>query len=118
MSSTVERILTLEVPIIVQLGQRSMPLGEVISLMPGAIIELPKAADEELELLVNNKRVGSGTAVKVGENFGLKVTHIGDLKDRIRAMSDEPSPKEDAAPSSKEDDDIAALAAQMLAGQV
>ncbi len=121
MSDTVGRILSLEVPIIVQLGERSMRLGDVVSLIPGAIIELPKGADEELDLLVNNKRVGSGTAVKVGENFGLKVTHLGDVKDRIRALGDEPAqnPTEPAgSAASKEDEDLAALAAQMLAGQV
>jgi flagellar motor switch protein FliN len=86
MPARLNRILSLEVPIIVQLGQRLMPLGDVISLIPGAIIELPKGASEELELLVNNKVIGQGTAVKVGENFGLRVAHIGDAKNRIEAL--------------------------------
>ena len=37
-------------------------------------------------LLVNNKPIGSGNAVKVGENFGIRINFIGDLKDRILAM--------------------------------
>lgn len=76
----------MEVPVIVELGRRQMPLGDVVSLIPGAIIELPKAASEELDLLVNNKRIGSGHAVKVGENFGLRVTSIDAPRDVIRAM--------------------------------
>lgn len=79
-------ILRLEVPVIVQLGRRTMKMDEVLSLVPGAIIELPKNADEELDLLVNNKQIGLGTAVKVVENFGIRITYIGDLKQRIRAM--------------------------------
>lgn len=63
-----------------------MTINEVLSLAPGAIIELPKGADEELEILVNNKAIGSGFAVKVGENFGLKVAFIGDVKKRIQAL--------------------------------
>lgn len=63
-----------------------MAMSEVLSLVPGAIIELPKSSDEELDLLVNNKQIGVGTAVKVVENFGIRISFIGDLKQRIEAM--------------------------------
>ena len=77
MASDLKSILSLEVPVIVRLGERAMTLREVLTLVPGAIIEIPKPADDELDLLVNNQRVGVGTAVKVGENFGLRVTAMG-----------------------------------------
>jgi flagellar motor switch protein FliN len=79
-------ILRLEVPVIVRLGQRTMTMNEVLSLVPGAIIEIPKSAEEELDLLVNNKQIGVGTAVKVVENFGIRISYIGDLKERIEAL--------------------------------
>ncbi len=85
-STNLTSVMKLEAPIIVQLGSRCMTVDEVMSLAPGAIIELPKNAEEELELLVNNKPIGSGNAVKVGENFGIRVNFIGDLKDRILAL--------------------------------
>ena len=86
MPADIKAILQLEVPIIVQIAERDMSVQEVTSLVPGAIIELPKLSDEELDLMVNNVGIGSGTAVKVGENYGIKVTFIGDLKDRIAAL--------------------------------
>ena len=82
----VEAILQLEIPFIVRLGERAMTLGEVMGLAPGAIIELEKGADEELDILVNNKQIGAGHAVKVGENFGVRLSFIGDLRQRILAM--------------------------------
>lgn len=87
-------ILKLEVPVIVQIADRRMPVEEVINLAPGAIIELPKAADEPLEILINNKCVGLGMAVKVGENFGVRVSYVGNLSERVGALgsSDDPSP--------------------------
>ncbi|MDL1903561.1 FliM/FliN family flagellar motor switch protein [Synechococcales cyanobacterium CNB] len=78
-------ILTLEVPVIVRLGERQLPMRDVLALVPGAIIELDKRADHELELLVNNRVIGSGTAVKVGENFGLRVSRVGLALDRLDA---------------------------------
>ncbi|MBY0111982.1 MAG: FliM/FliN family flagellar motor switch protein [Phycisphaerales bacterium] len=84
--SNLDQILRLEVPVVVRLGERGMTVSEVVALVPGAIIELPKPADSELDLMVNNKPIGQGVAVKVGENFGIKVTFIGDLSERIKAM--------------------------------
>ena len=86
MPTSIESILKLEVPLIVQIARRTMTVEEVMSMTPGAIIELPKSAADELEILVNNKEVGMGKAVKVGENFGVRVTSIGGLEQRITAM--------------------------------
>lgn len=86
MPARLDAILKLEVPLIVVIGSRDMPVKEVMNLAPGAILELPKLADEELEILVHNKPIGLGTAVKVGENFGVRVTYVGDLRQRIDAL--------------------------------
>jgi flagellar motor switch protein FliN/FliY len=80
------RILRLQVPVIVKLAERKLTLGEVMRLGAGAIIEFSKSSDEPLELLVNNKPIGVGDAVKVGENFGLKITQIGDVREIIRSL--------------------------------
>lgn len=115
MPSDVRAILALEVPIIVQLGERNMRVADVCTWAPGSIIELPKRADEELSLRVNNKTVGTGFAVKVGENFGIRITYIGDLKSRIAALGLGGSQSRTEQKGS--DPDLDALAESMLAGQ-
>ena len=80
MAGNLDQILKIDVPVVVRLAEKQIPLGEVLRLVPGAIVELPKSADAELSLLVNNREIGCGTAVKVGENFGLRLSFIGDLK--------------------------------------
>lgn len=84
--SNIERILKLEVPVIVRLAERVMPLQEVVNLCTGAIIEFDKPSDSELDLMINNKCIGNGQAVKVGENFGLRINHVGSVQERIKAM--------------------------------
>jgi flagellar motor switch protein FliN/FliY len=81
-----QRILRLQVPVIVKLAQRKITMSEVLRLGVGAIIEFAKSSDEPMELLINNKPIAVGEAVKVGENFGLRVTQIGDVKEVIRSM--------------------------------
>ena len=82
----VQRILRLKVPVIVKLAERKLMLSEVMRLGVGAILEFSKASDEPLELLINNKPIGLGEAVKVGENFGLRINQIGDMKQIVAAM--------------------------------
>lgn len=82
----VERILKLKVPVIVRLGEKKLPLSDVLQLAHGAILELGKSSDASLHLLVNNKVIGEGEAVKVGEHFGLRITGIGDVRQRVSAL--------------------------------
>ncbi|MCA9279014.1 MAG: FliM/FliN family flagellar motor switch protein [Phycisphaeraceae bacterium] len=105
MAVRTQDILRLEVPLIVRVGERAMRLDEILNLAPGAIIELPIEAETELSVLINNKKVGTGTAVKIGENFGVKITGIGDKREIIEATAAEA------------EDDLAALAEAFLAGQ-
>src|SRR5213596_3134684 len=85
-NAELDRILRLGVPIIVKLADRKLTLQEVMRFGPGAIIEFVKASDEPLELLINNKTIAIGETVKVGENFGLKITQIGDVAQVIKSL--------------------------------
>jgi flagellar motor switch protein FliN len=85
-SSELQRILKLSLPVIVKLAERKMSLAEIVRLQPGAIIEFAKASDQPLEMMINNKTVGVGDAVKVGENFGLKISQIGDVREVIKSL--------------------------------
>jgi len=86
MPTDVKTILNLAVPVIVQVGEQRLAMDDVLTLCPGAILELSKNADEELDLLINNIRIGQGVAVKVGENFGFSVTKVGPKEDLINAL--------------------------------
>lgn len=81
-----DRILRLEVPVVVKLAERKLLLSEVMRLGVGAIIEFVKSSNEPLELLINNKTIGVGETVKVGENFGLRITRIGDMKQVVQSL--------------------------------
>ncbi len=80
------RILQLEVPVIVQLADRYMEMADVLALNVGSVIEFDRKFDAELELVVSDRQVGLGHAVKVGENFGLRITRIGTIYNTIRAL--------------------------------
>lgn len=123
MATDLKCILQLEVPLIVLIAEHKLTVEEVRNLAPGAIIELPKESEEDLEILVNNQGIAMGQAVKVGENFGVRITFVGDIKQRIEAMgrhgamAGSEDDNTNSASENEEELDAEALAEQMLAGQ-
>lgn len=123
MPTDLKCLLQLEVPLIVLIAKHKLSVDEVRNLAPGAIIELPKGSEEDLEILVNNQGIAMGKAVKVGENFGVRITFVGDIKQRIEAMGNKKAMCDlaDGNVNSASDGDskidAEALAEQMLAGQ-
>jgi flagellar motor switch protein FliN/FliY len=80
------RIMRMEVPVIVKLAERKLPMSEVLRLGVGSIIEFVKSNDEPLQLMISNKTIAIGEAVKVGENFGLRIKQVGTMKQLVTAL--------------------------------
>ena len=104
MPTDVQTILKLTVPVIVHVGRTRAPMEDVLALAPGAILELEKTSDEPLDLLVNNKVIGQGQAVKVGENFGIRLNRLAPPRARLTAMTAPPPPEAPDAPDTPEDE--------------
>jgi flagellar motor switch protein FliN/FliY len=49
---------------------------ELLSLIPGAIVELDRAAGSPADLLVNGRLIARGEVVVIDEEFGLRVTEV------------------------------------------
>ena len=79
--------MKLEVPVIVKLAERKILLSEVMRLGVGAIIEFVKGSGDPLDLMISNKTIGQGETVKVGENFGLRITRMSDPKQIVQAIA-------------------------------
>jgi flagellar motor switch protein FliN/FliY len=81
-------VLDVPVQVTVELGRRTLPIGDLLQLGPGAVIELGKAAGESLDLLVNGKLVARGEAVVVGEKYGIRITEVIGAGDATPAAND------------------------------
>jgi len=82
----IERILNLRVPVVVRIAERTLRTADIMKLAPGSIVEFDRRVDDELDLMVNNRKIGTGMAVKIGEHFGLRVGFIGDARQRIASL--------------------------------
>ena len=85
-TTDLQRIFKLSLPVIVKLAGQEMPVKKVLQFKLGSIIEFDQVFDADLELIVGNRLIGLGQAVKAGENFGLRITKIGNITDTIKAL--------------------------------
>lgn len=67
----------------VELGRTKKQIKEILGMGEGTIIELDKLAGEPVDILVNHKPIAKGEVVVIDENFGVRVTEILSLIERM-----------------------------------
>ncbi len=82
----IDLILDIQLKLTARLGQVEMPIGEILKLSPGSVIDIDRFADEPIELVVNDRPIARGEIVVVQENFGIKITEIISKKERIESL--------------------------------
>lgn len=82
--AAMDRLRDVSVEVRVELGHRRLRIAEVLSLGPGSVLELAKAADEPLDILVNDQLVARGEAVVMGDRYGVRITEIVSPDKRLR----------------------------------
>lgn len=65
-----------EMQVTVELGRTRLTVRELLALVPGAVVELDRAAGSVVDLFVNGTLVAKGEVVVVDEVFGIRVTEI------------------------------------------
>ena len=53
-----------------------MPVGDLLKLAPGAVLELDRKVGEAIDILVNNRLVARGEVVLVEDRLGVTMTEI------------------------------------------
>jgi flagellar motor switch protein FliN/FliY len=76
MAHGLDMLHDVEMEVSAELGRTRMSVRELLSLNPGAIVELDRAAGSPADLLVNGRLIARGEVVVVDENFGIRITEI------------------------------------------
>jgi len=69
-------LLQIKLPVVVTLARKRQPVGQILKLGPGSIIQFDKSCEETLELEVGERSIATGEAVKVGDKFGLRINSM------------------------------------------
>jgi flagellar motor switch protein FliN/FliY len=58
------------------LGKTTMPVGQLLRLGRGAVVELDRKVGEPIEVYVNNRLVARGEVLVVDDHLGITMTEI------------------------------------------
>lgn len=86
-SRNIERLLDVELEVIVRFGLTQIPLRELVRIGVGSMIELNRQVDEPVELLVNNRPLARGSVVVVDGYYGVCITEIGQIEERRQSLT-------------------------------
>ncbi len=83
-AENLDLILNIDLPMAVRFGRTELALSALTRLGPGSIIDLGRAPDEPVEVLVSGRVVARGDVVVVGGNYGVRITDVVSKPDGAR----------------------------------
>lgn len=79
-------LLDVQLAVSIRFGETEMLLEDVIKLGIGSVIELNSAVDEPVKLIVNGRCFARGEVVTVDAFYGIKITEITSVGERIKSV--------------------------------
>jgi flagellar motor switch protein FliN/FliY len=86
-SGDIEMILDIPVVLTVELGRTRLPLGQILQMAHGSVIELDALAGEPMDVLVNGCLIAQGEVVVVNDRFGIRLTDTVTPAERMRRLN-------------------------------
>ncbi len=86
LSEGLQLLLDVELEASLRFGSREMPLGEILDLGPGDVVQLDRHITDPVDLVVGDKIVARGEVVLVNGNFGLRVTQVAEPQRRLESI--------------------------------
>ncbi len=83
----IEILKDVEMNLSVELGRKEIPLGDILKMVKGSVIELDKMAGEPVEILVNGSRIALGEVVVIDEHFGVRVSSLVSERERMKSLA-------------------------------
>ena len=75
-AADLEQVFDVPVMITAVLGSARMPIGDLLRLGPGAVLEIDRKVGEAIDIFVNNRLVARGEVVLVEDRLGVTMTEI------------------------------------------
>lgn len=79
-------LLDVELDASLRFGSRELPLGEILDLGPGDVVQLDRHVSDPVDLIVADKIVARGEVVLVNGSFGLRVTEVATPRKRLESI--------------------------------
>jgi len=85
-SAGIDLLLDVELEAALRFGCKELPLGEILDLGPGDVVQLDRNVADPVDLIVTDKIVARGEVVLVNGNFGLRITEVATPRKRLESI--------------------------------
>jgi len=82
-ASMIDRLMDLQLPVSVLLGQTVLPIRDALKIASGSLIELDRQLGDYVEVVVHGTVVARGEIVAVKGNYGVRIKEVISRKDRF-----------------------------------
>jgi flagellar motor switch protein FliN len=84
---SMDMLRDVEMEVSVELGRIELPLGRVLQLAKGSVIELDKLAGEPVDIMVNGQKIAQGEVVVIDEHFGVRISNLITTRQHLVKMN-------------------------------
>ncbi len=74
--ATLDALLDVSMPVVIEIGRTQMTVQEVLQLGAGSVIQLDRIVGEPVDIYVSDRKMAQGEVVVVGEHFGVRITRV------------------------------------------
>lgn len=78
-----QRFYDVNVEVSVQLGRVTLPIGELLKLNEGGVLELERSLSEPVDIVAQGVRLARGEVVVVEDRYAVRITEIEDADGNI-----------------------------------
>ncbi len=85
----IEFLYDIELDVNIELGRAELSVRDILSLQPGAVVELNHLAGDPVEVIINNKLIARGEVIVIDDNFAVRVTDILSPSEIVTTLGDD-----------------------------
>ena len=82
--ATLEHLMGVPVTVSLEVGSSIISIKDLLQLNQGSVIELDRNAGDPLDIKVNGRILAHGEVVVINNKFGVRLTNVVSLSDRIK----------------------------------
>jgi flagellar motor switch protein FliN/FliY len=75
-NGTLSRFFDVTVTVSVELGRVTLPIGELVKLGKGSVIELDRDVDQPVDLVAQGVRLARGEVIVVNDRYAIRIDEI------------------------------------------
>jgi flagellar motor switch protein FliN len=74
--SNIDMLLDMTLPVSVSLGTGHVPIGKLLQLGPGSVLQLDRQVGEPADLYIRDTKVATGDIVVVDDRFAIRIRQV------------------------------------------